>query len=229
MKAYGALVIVCSVAIIVLMINLVVMNVRREYPIMKWLCMVLFAFSMTRYLTLIVYGDSPSLSQMEVLRYFYFATAIGLTIPFASAVWYITPHLREKVVYLKYLLFFVPWVAFYLYVIIAQPTAIVMGKNYGYDLVLTGKFPLYLGIVQGSFVAVMFILCVSGYLKYKHSQLRSQYILLIIALIALLIDGVSFYIPVRNVVPAFTVSEVFGFVAILYAYAKKPLRIRGDK
>ena len=147
----------------------------------------------------------------------------------ASAIWYITPHLREKVAYLKYIACFLPWALFYLFLIITQPTEIVLGKSYGYELILTGQYPLYLSIAQGSFIAIMLGLCIWGYVKYKHSQLRSQYIAMILALITLALDGVSYYIPVFSLFPPFTLSEIFGFLAILYAYANKPLRIIGEK
>ena len=221
---YSLLIFLCLVTIIILMINIAVVN-QKDDPFMKWVCIFLFAFSMMRYLTLIVYGDSPSLSQLEVLRYFYLATSIGLTIPFASALWYITPHLREKINYLKYLSFFVPWIFFYLFVIVTQPTQIVRGKNFGYVLELVGSFPRYLSIVQGSFVFIMFIICLTGLLYYKNSQLRSQYLVLIFSLIVLTLDGLSYFIPINSFLPPFTVSEMFGFLAILYAFSLKPLKL----
>lgn len=221
-----ALILLCSVTIIVLLMNVTIVN-KKEYPLLRWVCIGLFTFSIMRYLTLIVYGDSPSLAQLEVLRYFYLATSIGLTIPFASAVWYITPHLREKIEYPKYLLFFTPWILFYLYIIITQPTEIVMGKNFGYALELTGKAPIYLSIAQGSFVFVMLVICLWGWIKYKNSELRSQYLALILALVTLTLDGLGYFIPSMSIFPPFTVSELFGFLAILYAFSSKPLKLRG--
>lgn len=223
-RMYIALILICIVALVVLMINIGVVS-KKEYPFMKWVCILLFAFSMTRYLTLIVYGDSPSLKQLELLRYFYLATSIGLTMPLASVVWYITPHLREKIEYPKYLLFFLPWIIFYIGLIIIQPTQIVMGKNFGYGLELTGKAPLYLSIAQGSFVFIMLILCIWGWFKYKNSALRSQYLALIFALIALTLDGLSYSIDVLQVFPPFTVSEIFGFAAICYGFYSRPLKL----
>ena len=110
---YLFLIALCIMAIIVLMINIGVVS-KKDVPLMKWVCIILFAFSMLRYLTLIVYGNHPTLSQLEVLKPFYFATSIGLTIPMASSVWFISPYLREKLTYLKYLLCFIPWIIFYL-------------------------------------------------------------------------------------------------------------------
>ncbi|MGL5675346.1 MAG: hypothetical protein ACRDDX_02935 [Cellulosilyticaceae bacterium] len=222
-RMYIALIIICIVAIGVLMLNIGVVG-KKEYPVMKWVCMILFAFSMTRYLTLIVYGDSPSLGQLEALKYFYLATSIGLTIPMASVVWYITPHLREKITYPKYLAFFIPWIVFYLFVLVTQPTQIEMGESFGYTLTLVGEWPKYLSIAQGSFVFVVLSICLWGLWKYKNSHLRSQYLALILALVALTLDGLGYFIPTLSIFPPFTVSEVLGFLAIGYGFAGKPLK-----
>lgn len=222
---YGLLVAICIVAIIVLFANLTVVN-QKPYPLMKWVCIVLFTFSMTRYLTLIIYGDHPSLEQLEVLRYFYLATAIGLTIPTASAVWYISPFLRDKISYSKYLLCFLPWIIFYIFVIVTQPTQIVMGETYGYVLELTGEFPRYLSIAQGSFVIIIITLCLIGLAKYKNPYLRMQYFLIIAAQVLLTLDGLSYFKEFLQVFPPFTVTEVFGFVAIFYAFYITPFKTK---
>lgn len=225
---YGMLIVICIVAIIVLLINIGVVA-KNEEKVLKWVCIGLFAFSMTRYLTLIVYGDHPTTLQLETLKYFYLATSIGLTIPFASAVWYISPYLREKIGYPIYLLFFTPFIVFYLYVLITQPTQIVKGESFGYVLELTGKFPLYLSIVQGTFVVIMVSLCGVGWLMYKNSYLRSQYNILILALVVLTLDGLGYFIDILAFFPPFTISEVFGFLAILYALLPEKRKVRTTK
>lgn len=222
---YLVLIIICIIALIVLALDIGVVN-KNTNQLLKIVCIVLFSFSMLRYLTLIVYGDSPTLGQLDKLRYFYLASSIGLTIPTASAVWYITPHLRNKVSYGKYLLFFLPWIIFYLYVIITQPTQIVLSDTYGYKLILTGKFPLYLSIAQGSFVAIIIILCLIGIFKYKNEYLRSQYFVLIGAQILLALDGLTYLVPTTTTIPPFTLTEVFGFIAIFYAFYAKPLDVK---
>ncbi|MGL4343948.1 MAG: hypothetical protein ACRCTE_02025 [Cellulosilyticaceae bacterium] len=220
---YIMLVAICVIAIIVLMMNISVVS-KKEETLLKVVCIALFAFSMMRYLTLIVYGDHPTLGQLEVLRYFYLATSIGLTIPTASAVWYITPSFREKISYGKYLLLWIPWILFYIYVIITQPTKIVQGQHFGYALELTGKFPLYLSIAQGTFVTLITLLCLMGLIRYKNELLRSKYIIIILAQILLTLDGLSYYLPVLDIFPPFTVTEVFGFVAVFYAFNTKGVR-----
>lgn len=220
---YLFLIALCIMAIIVLMINIGVVS-KKDVPLMKWVCIILFAFSILRYLTLIVYGNHPTLSQLEVLKPFYFATSIGLTIPMASSIWFISPYLREKLTYLKYLLCFIPWIIFYLVLIITVPAQIQPGQNMGYTLELTGQFPMYLSIAQGSFVAIMIILCAIGFFKYKNEYLRSAYMLIIGACILLTIDGLGYFISLLNLIPPFTVTEICGFFSILYAFSLKPIK-----
>lgn len=224
-KMYLLLIAICIIAIGVLMLNIAAVN-KNPYKLLKVVCISLFAFSMMRYLTLIVYGDKPTLAQLEALRYFYLATSIGLTIPTASAVWYITPLYNKKISYGRYLLLFTPWILFYLFVIVTQPTEIKMAPNFGYTLELTGKFPLYLSIAQGSFVIIIILLCLIGLFKYKNAYLRSQYFVIIIAQILLTLDGLSYYRPMLSVFPPFTVTEVFGFLATYYAFRHKNLEIK---
>lgn len=225
MSMYIVLVVLCLVIIGVLMINIGVVS-KKEQLLLRWVCVGLFAFSMTRYLTLIVYGGQPTLQQLETLRYFYLASSIGLTIPLASAVWWLTPYLRERIKYPSYLALFTPFMAFYLFVLITQPTEIMKSESFGYTLELTGRFPLYLSIVQGTFVTLMITLCTLGFLKYKNTYLRSQYMILILALIVLTLDGLGYFIPSLDVLPPFTVSELFGFLAILYAFWPQKRQIK---
>lgn len=223
--SYLGLILICIAAIIVLVINNAIIC-KNPYKLLKIVCLTLFTFSMLRYLTLIVYGDKPNLKQLEVLRYFYLASSIGLTIPTASALWYITPGIRKKLNYRTYLAFFTPWMLFYIFLIITQPTQIKMGEKFGYVLVLTGKYPFYLSLVQGSFVSIILILCLVGIGWYKNIYLRSQYFVIIVAQILLTLDGIGYFRPFLNVFPPFTITEVIGFLAVAYAFYKKPLEIR---
>ena len=219
---YLVLIGICILAIIVLLFDIGVVN-KVHNNLLRYVCIGLFIFSITRYLTLIVYGDSPTLGQLSNLRYFYFASSIGLTIPTATAIWYITPHLRNKINYGKYLLFFAPWILFYGYIIFAQPTQVVLSDTYGYKLVLTGDFTKYLSVMQGSFVAIMLLLCIWGILKYKNEYLRSQYFVIIAGQVLLVLDGISQIQQRVTTIPPFTLTEVFGFVAIFYAFYARPL------
>ncbi|MHC1750136.1 MAG: hypothetical protein AB9856_17855 [Cellulosilyticaceae bacterium] len=219
---YAILIVICIIAIIVLVFDLAAVF-QNKNKVLKIVCLILFAFSMMRYLTLIIYGNSPNASQLEILKYFYLATSIGLAIPTASAIWYITPMYRCKIQYVKYLLLFTPWIIFDSYVLITQPTKISVAPSYGYILALTGKFPMYSSIAKGSFAIIIIMLCLIGFLKYKNEQLRSQYFVLIMAQILLVLDGVMCFMPLLETLPKFTISEIIGFLGIFYALKKRPL------
>ncbi len=226
MNNYISLIFICVIAIVILVMNIVnVIKLKDEK--LKYLLMGLFCFSILRYLTLIVYGDTPTLFHLEILRYFYFATSMGLTVPTMIAVWYITPHFRNSIPYWKFILFFSPWILFYLFVIITQPTEIVMGQTFGYNLILVPPFQQYLAIVQGTFVIIILLLCTFGILQYKHPILRSQYVALILAQILLAIDGfLIMKTGATSLIPPFTVTEALGFLAVYYSFLYKPLDIK---
>lgn len=223
---YMILISICMIAVCVLLLNISAV-LSNKYRGLKIVCVFLFIFSMMRYFTLIVYGDSPAYDQLMVLRYFYLASSIGLTIPTVSAIWYITPLYRDKISYLRYLLFFMPWTMFYLYLIIAQPTNITQGDSFGYTLNLIGKYPIYLSIAQGSLIGIIILLSSIGIFKYKNIQLRAQLIIIIIAQITLLLDGLTYFFKILHTFPVFTVSEVFGFLAVLYAFSHKMIEVKG--
>jgi hypothetical protein len=219
-SGYIILLVICIVALVVLTLNIAVVQTSNNITL-KYICMILFIFSIFRYLTLMVYGDMPSYELLNALRYFYFATSLGLTVPTLAAIWYITPLYREKIKYPTYLLLFTPWMLFYLYVIIMQPTRIIVDKKFGYNLQLIGNFNLYLSIAQGSFVIIVLILCLVGIIKYKNAKLRSRYFAIIIAHIALTLDGLSYFYSSFDIIPQFTLTEVLGFLAILYAFRER--------
>lgn len=223
---YVILIGICIAALGVLVFDIAAVLGNR-YTVLKVVCLMLFVLTMFRYLTLIVYGDAPAYSQLVVLRYFYLVSSIGLTIPTVSAVWYITPLYREKISYPRYLLLFTPWIIFYLFIIITQPTKIVQGNSFGYALELVGKYPIYLSIAQSSLVAIIIVMSLIGIIKYKNIQLRTQLTIIIIAQIMLVLDGLSYFIEVLRVFPAFTVSEIFGFLAICYAFTAKIAEVKG--
>ncbi|MDF2612759.1 MAG: hypothetical protein K0S71_545 [Clostridia bacterium] len=223
---YAILISLCIAAVCVLMCNISVI-IKNKYLLLKIVCVLFFIFSMTRYFTLMIFGGSPTYNELMLLRYFYLASSIGLTIPTLSAIWYITPLYRDKISYTRYLLIFIPWVVFYLYVIITQPTEIIQGENFGYSLQLIGKYPLYLSLAQGSLVVIIILLCLVGILKYKNIQLRAQLIIIILAQITLVLDGFTYFFKIIHTFPIFTLSEIFGFLAVLYAFSHKMIEVRG--
>ncbi|MGL4363124.1 MAG: hypothetical protein ACRCSG_07670 [Cellulosilyticaceae bacterium] len=214
---YFMLIVLYLSAIVVLMGTIIEVR-KTKYKVMNWIVTIMCAFSMMRYLTLIVYGGHPTLGQLEALRYFYLATSIGLTVPLALAVWYMTPYLRERIQYGKFLLYFTPWIVGYIVLIIKQPTVIQMSKSGGYVLELLEPWKTVLSVLQGSYVVFIALMCVIGWFTYKHSQLRSQYFIIVLALIALTIDGLSFLTKIPTIFPPFTLSEIFTFIAITYVF-----------
>ncbi len=217
---YIVLIAICLIALVIITLNIAVIKSNKN-TILKNICILLFILSFFRYFTLMVYGDKPTYQILSALRYFYFATSLGLTVPTLAAIWYITPLYREKIKYPIYLLLFTPWIVFYLYIILMQPTKIIVAEKFGYSLKLVGSFSLYLSIAQGSFIVIVILLCLFGIMRYQDSLLRSRYVVFIIAQIALTLDGLSYFYGTSNVIPPFTVTEVFGFLAILYAFSKE--------
>ena len=225
-SSYAILIIICLIALYSLFLNLKVIG-NNPFMLLRLVCIFLFIYSATRYITLVVYGDTPSYNQLVALRYFYFATSIGLTGTTLSAVWYATPLYRERIKYPYVLLGFLPCALFYLYMILKQPTRIVKSEKIGYELILTGQFPMYLSIVQGCFVGVILILCLIGIWRYKNVQMRVQLAIIILAQLALTIDGLSYYVDRIWTIPPFTLSEAFGFFAVYYILSKPIKDIKG--
>ena len=115
---------------------------------LQFILAMLLIFSMTRYVTLFIYREMPTLILLQTMRYFYFASSLGLTMTMALAIWYVVPCYREKISVIKYLFVFLPWFVFYSYLLIKQPTEIIRGEKLGYVLVLTEKWPFYLSIAH---------------------------------------------------------------------------------
>ena len=215
---YKILIITCILALIGVIMNLKALE-NNPYPILKIIVSILVSFTALRYLTLIVYGDSPDYSLLNTLRYFYLASSIGITMTTASAIWYVTPCYREKIRYPYFLAFFVPWILFYVYVIVKQPTEIIQGSQFGYQLILTGDFSKYLSIAQGSFVSIMIILCLIGIICYKHLQIRIQLFMIILAQILLTLDGLNYEGDKLWVFKPFTLTEFFALATTYYAFS----------
>lgn len=215
---YIILIVTCILALIAVIMNLKALE-NNPYLVLKVIISVLLSFTALRYITLILYGDSPDYSLLNTLRYFYLASSMGITMTTASAVWYVTPRFREKIGYPYFLACFLPWILFYGYVIIKQPTEIVQGSQFGYQLILTGKFPFYLSIVQGSFVSVIVILCLIGIISYKHLQIRIQLVMIILAQMLLTLDGLSYGSERLHVFQPFTLTEFFALATTYYAFS----------
>ncbi len=225
-SGYALLVILCLGALYSIWINLKAIG-NNPFRLLSVACTIALVFSAWRYITLMIYGDSPSYGQMVALRGFYYSTSIGLGITMVSAVWYAIPLYREKIKYPYYLGAFLPWFLFYLYILIKQPTRIMQGESFGYVLVLVKPFPTYLGLMQGSFVLIIILLCCIGLLRYKHIQIRVQMCVMIISQLMLAIDGLGYLKARHNSIPPFTLSEAFAFFAIYYIFSKPIKEIKG--
>ena len=178
---------------------------------------VLLTFTSLRYLTLIIYAFSKNLQLLISIRYFYYASSIGITMLTALTVWYVIPFLKERIRLSYYLLCFLPWDVFYIYLIIAQPTRLIESSAYGYELVLMTPFNRYLSIVQGSFVSVMSILCILGIIKYKHPQIRTGLLIILLAQGLLVLDGIASGGQGIRIFKLFTITEAFALWAIYNA------------
>lgn len=216
---YQILNLCCLVGLFTVMLNIVALG-KNFYPLLKVIGSVLVSFTALRYITLMMYGGSAGYSLLSTLRYFYLGSSIGITMLTVSAIWYVIPCYREKINYPYFLACFIPWILFYVYIIMKQPTEIVQGSRYGYQLILIGKFPFYLSVAQGSFVVVILALCSIGIISYKHLQIRTQLFLIILAQLLLTLDGLNYIKEDRIIFPPFTITESFALLTTYYAFSK---------
>ncbi len=213
----------CIVALVVIGYNIKTLG-NKENQQLKIIGSLLLGFTALRYITLIIYGVSYDLALLNSMRYFYYASSIGITLLTALAVWYAIPTIKERIQPIFYLCCFLPWILFYLYVIIKQPTQIVESKLFGYELVLISPFNRYLGIAQASFIVVIIGLCIIGILSYKHLQIRIELLMIILAQILLVIDGVSISKSMHHFFRLFTVTEAFALWTVYYVFSH-PLKM----
>jgi hypothetical protein len=192
----------------------------NPYLFIRIICTSLFLFTGLRYITLILYGIGVSKTVLERTAYFYFASSIGITIPSALTIWYMTPMYQEKIKGWMLFLILVPFTIFYITLILLQPTKIVLRSSFGYQLQLIPPWPMYLSIVQGIFTLLILSSCIYGICFYKNHRLTSQYLLFVLVYILTTIDGISMIFSSHRLIEPFTVSELFAFLAILYGFSK---------
>jgi hypothetical protein len=205
---------ICLVAIFVIMT--VIKNVN-EIPLkaFKIMCMACLAFSLTRYLTLICYTYVTHLAQLNALRYFYFATLIGLTFLSLLALWFISPFLRDRISCVKFMTWFLPCFLIYLLVILGAPKTLDI-TAIGYRLVLNDTVLKYVVILEILIKLCIFVIGGLGFLKYKNPLIRTRYTLLLVIQIPLILDGLSVFLPLQGLFVPFTVSEVLAFLGLSY-------------
>lgn len=180
----------------------------------------------SRYITLSIYALSTDVKLLETIRYFYYASSVGLTMLTVCIIWFIVPLYNEKVDLGSFILFFIPFILFYGYLIVTQPTRLVESSAYGYELSLIPPFDRYLAFVQGSFIVVVTILCLIGLVRYKHLQIRIELVILLLAQGLLVIDGIYSGKDQIFIFKLFTVSEGFTLWTIGYALYHPFRRLR---
>lgn len=221
----GLLLISAFSALVIIGMNIWVME-RLQDKHLQLLVTALLLFTSLRYVTLIIYTNKPTYDMLQKFRYFYFASSIGLTMTTLLALWHVIPVLRINLKPYWIPLLFLPWNLFYLYIIVKQPTQIIKAKQFGYELLLTGKFPFYLSVAQGSLALIIILIGIGGIIKYKHLQIRVQLIFILLAQLLLIADGLSYYLIARGLIEVrvfqpFTFTEAFGFAATYYAFSKQ--------
>ncbi|WP_341877948.1 hypothetical protein [Defluviitalea saccharophila] len=211
-----------SVLIIVLL-NIIQIK-GHPNRILRSICLILFTFTGLRYIALIVFTLSSNIDILKFFSYFYYASSIGITIPSVLALWYIIPRFRERIKEWVVLLLFSPFIFFYLNLIYLQPIQIIKHDGFGYRLQLISPWNHWLSMVQGIFTLMVLCMCFYGFRSYKYKFPRSQYLLFILGYILTTIDGLCMLFNTVYPIEPFVFSEAFILIAILYAFAAKPIK-----
>lgn len=198
----------------------------KDHPnkILRNICLILFMFTGLRYIALIVFTLSANIDILKVFSYFYYASSIGITIPSLFALWYIIPRFRERIKEWIVLLLVSPFIFFYFNLIYLQPVQIIKHGSLGYRLQLMAPWNQWLSIFQGIFTLMVFGMCFYGFRRYQYKFPRSQYLLFILGYTLTTIDGLCMLFKAVYPIEPFVFSEAFILIAILYAFAAKPIK-----
>lgn len=209
-------------------LSIIVLNIIqiKNHPnkILRCVCLILFLFTGLRYVALIIYASGAHISILKFFSYFYYASAIGITIPSALALWYIIPRFREKIKEWILLLLLSPFILFHLNIILLQPTQIIKNTGFGYELLLMTPWNKRISIVQALFTLIVLIVCYFGFRWYKYKFPRSQYLLFALGYTLTTIDGICILFNTAYPLEPFILSEAFILIAILYAFSTKPIK-----
>ncbi|NLI90119.1 MAG: hypothetical protein GX366_06910 [Epulopiscium sp.] len=222
------LLVISIAAIFILFMNIKTIQ-KNPYISIRLICTILFSLSIMRYITLLLFAQLPSLELINKLKYFYYITIIGLTIPFIILIWYITPLYRNKIKPLALGIICLPHILFYISLIIMQPFKAIKSDRIGYNLTLVGRWPRYLAFIQLTYIIIYIILSIYGFTLYKHKQTRGQYLILIMCHILFLIDGLTYFGTSSPYIPVFTFTEVFGFLTLYYGFSIPTIDFRKIK
>ena len=105
-----------------------------------------------------------------------------------------------------------------------QPTSIVAGKYFGYQLRIADEFIMITNAMQISFIVVVALLAMDGILRYKHLQIRTQLILMLISQLLVAVDVYTFNGINHYIFMPFTLTDVCVLVATYYAFST-PIRM----
>ncbi len=217
----------------IIAIGILMLNIKVVWEIpdigVKLITIIISILSMVGYMTRLLFVRATSMSSLITMQNFYFIPSLGITISLWLLLWYITPYLRQKINKVGLMILCMPWLAFYSLLVILQPYKIIKSQRAGYSLKLIDKWDLYSGGFQVS-VMIILIICASyGWKLYKHQQIRSQYMVLIMCQLLLLVDGFTYFSLTIPVIPVFTLTEVFCLLAIYNGFSKPPIDARGIK
>lgn len=181
-----------------------------------------------RYLTLMIYAVSANYKLLLIMRYFYYASSLGLTIMMAISIWYVSPYLREQIKLASYGILFLPWGLFFTYFLLSQPTVLEESHLFGYELLISSPFKDYFNIAWISFLVVMIILCCLGMMKYKHLQIRVQLFVILLSQLLFIVDGIESSSEALCIIRPFILTEAFALWGIYYALSKPVKNIRSN-
>jgi len=222
------LLMICIIAIGALILNIKVIQ-KNPYIAIRIVCTILFILSIMRYITLLIFAKASSMEMLINMQGFYFSTVLGMTIPSLLLLWYMTPLYREKVSSVFMMILCMPWLVFYTLLLILKPYQIIKSHVLGYALRLIDPWPLYLTGLQGIFVLFFILAALYGWKCYKHQQIRSQYMILIMCQLLFTIDGLAYFRLTVPSIPIFTLTEALGFLALYYGFSQPPIDARGVK
>ncbi len=182
---------------------------------LKWLLMATGAFVLTRYLTMAIFTSALAAQFAWGLRYCWFATSIGLTLPSVIAIDQLLRHPAMSPQ--KLLRMFAPFAAVYTLIILIGPMAPRPDPVAGWMVQLVTPWQWILSAVQAMFVIGFITICLMLMRKIPSKPIRRALLGLALAHAYLGFDGVMLALG-RWYFRPFLFSEIFALLAIWYAY-----------
>lgn len=200
---------------------------KNKYMGIRVICTLLFVLSILRYLTLLLFARASSMEILIKMQPFYFITSMSIPVAILLLLWYITPLYRTKINQIGIIILCIPWVIFYILLLIFKPYEIIKSQKAGYILKLIYSWDYYLAALQGISIFIFILAALYGFMLYKHQQTRSQYMILVMCLLLFLADGLIYFGLSTPMIPVFTLTEVLGFLGIYYGFLTPPIDARG--